>query len=185
MAYRNGTYVAFHAEGTSDPTASDMKYYNTLKAWHANDGIEFRINDSHQKTYSVRDSSQKSTLRERLKERLRLSRNMLLIIGNTTRLDTDNVPFEIEYAVDECRIPIIAAYTDYCPILEPHKFRPLWPDALAKRIDNKTAAVIHIPFRKDPINAAISQFSHDNLPSGSLVKYVDDAYRKWGLLQSA
>jgi len=28
MAYHNGTYVAFHAGGTTDPTASDIKYYN-------------------------------------------------------------------------------------------------------------------------------------------------------------
>ena len=31
MAYRNGTYVAFHAGGITDPTESDIKYYNLLK----------------------------------------------------------------------------------------------------------------------------------------------------------
>lgn len=39
MAYRNGTYIAFHAEGKTDPTASDIKYYRMLKAWHEHDGV--------------------------------------------------------------------------------------------------------------------------------------------------
>ena len=37
MAYRNGTYVAFHAGGVTDPTKSDIKYYNLLKSWDAQD----------------------------------------------------------------------------------------------------------------------------------------------------
>ena len=41
MAYRNGTYIAFHAGGTNDPTASDIKNYRILKAWHEHDNIEF------------------------------------------------------------------------------------------------------------------------------------------------
>lgn len=107
---------------------------------------------------------------------------MVLIIGETTKLDTDWVPFEIEQAVDTYGIPIIAAYTDYSPVLEPQKFWPLWPKELADRINNKTARVIHIPFKKEPIKAAIDQFTHDNLPNGSLTYYVRDAYVKWGLI---
>ncbi len=42
---------------------------------------------------------------------------MVLIIGKTTREDTDWVPFEIRYVVDECRIPTIAAYPNTSPIL--------------------------------------------------------------------
>lgn len=49
MAYRNGTYVAFHAGGTSDPTKSDIKYYNTMKMWDASKHIEFKLCDSHEK----------------------------------------------------------------------------------------------------------------------------------------
>ena len=94
--------------------------------------------DSHDKASAVRDTSKRTTLRNSLLERLRNSKNMLLIIGETTKLDTDWVPFEIEQAVDTYEIPIIATYTDYCPVLEPPKFWPLWPKALADRINNKT-----------------------------------------------
>ena len=50
MAYRNGTYIAFHAGGTDDPTASDMKYYRMLMAWHEHDKIDFRFINSHEKS---------------------------------------------------------------------------------------------------------------------------------------
>ena len=137
--------------------------------------------NSHDKASAVRDSNKRTTLQNSLLERLRNSKNMLLIIGETTKQDTDWVPFEIEQAVDSYEIPIIAAYTDYCPILEPAKFLPLWPKALADRINNKTARVIHIPFKKPPIMDAIGQFSHDKLPNSSLNCYSLDTYRSWGL----
>lgn len=111
MAYRNGTYIAFHANGKTDPTASDMKYYQLLKAWTQRQDDDFSFINSHEKTASVRDSSLRETLRSRLVTRLKNSKHLLLIIGETTREDTDWVPFEIRYAVDECNIPVIAVYT--------------------------------------------------------------------------
>ena len=182
MAYRNGTYVAFHAEGTNLPGKSDMDYYNLMKAWSAKTDDDFTMINSHEKASAVRDSSKRKTLRNSLLERLQNSKNMVLIIGDTTKLDTDWVPFEIEKAVDLYKIPIIAAYTDYSPILEPAKFWPLWPKALADRINNSTARVIHIPFKKLPLLDAIGQFTHDNLPKGSLIRYSDESYRGWQLM---
>jgi hypothetical protein len=182
MAYRNGTYVAFHAQGTNLPGKSDMDYYNLMKAWSAKTDDDFTMINSHDKASAVRDSSKRATLRASLQERLRNSKNMVLIIGDTTRFDTDWVPFEIEKAIDTYEIPIIAAYPDYGPILEPAKFAPLWPKALADRINSNTARVIHIPFKKAPLLDAIGQFSHTNLPNGALGYYSREAYRQWGLL---
>lgn len=126
MAYRNGTYIAFHANGTTQPTESDIKYYNLLKAWHVRSDNNFFFVNSHEKTSAIRDSSKRETLERALKERLANSKNMILIIGRTTKQDTDWVPFEIRYAIDQCRIPIIAAYTDYeyitSPSISPLKF---------------------------------------------------------------
>ena len=41
MAYRNGTYIAFHANGTNIPVESDIKYYNLIKAWTAKKDDDF------------------------------------------------------------------------------------------------------------------------------------------------
>jgi len=182
MAYRNGTYIAFHAQGTNVPIDSDIKYYNLLKAWTAKTDDDFSMINSHEKTAAVRDSSKRETLRARLITRLRNSKNFLLIISQTTKLDTDWVPFEISYAIDECKLPVIAAYTDYEYILSPGDLSFLWPQALKTRIDNNTARVIHIPFKKAPIKAAIEQFSHYNLPKSSLTYYTRDTYIKWGII---
>jgi hypothetical protein len=182
MAYRNGTYVAFHANGTAEPTESDMKYYQLLKAWKVRSDGDFEFINSHDKTAAVRDTSSRQTLRNRLAERLRNSKNMLLIIGDTTRFDTDWVPFEIEYAVDTCRIPIIAAYPKYEWIQRPADLRALWPNALATRIDNRTASVIHIPFKQAPLAYALPRFSPDELPAnGGLGFYSPEAYRQFGI----
>lgn len=180
--YRNGTYIAFHAGGTSNPTESDMKYYELLKAWKVRDDNDFEMVNSHDKTAAVRDSSKKETLRASLVTRLLRSKNMILIIGNDTKQDDDWVPFEIQYAVDKCQIPIIAAYPNYNVVLNPLALRNLWPAALAQRISRRSARVIHVPFRQLPLAAAVSRFDVNNLPRSGVEYYSADTYRSWGLL---
>ena len=64
MAYRNGTYVAFHADGNNLPGGkSDIDYYRMLQAWSAHPDDEFTLVNSHEKASAVRDSSLKATLR--------------------------------------------------------------------------------------------------------------------------
>lgn len=181
MTYRNGTYIAFHAEGNPDPTASDIRYYRMIKAWHEHGAIEFRFINSHEKASAVRDTSRKETLRRSLVERLRNSRNMLLIIGNTTRFDTDWVPFEIGYAVDVCKIPIIAVYTGFTAILRPDLLSHLWPPVLASRITNGSVRAIHIPFKRAAIDDAIQQFDYSNAPTTPLSHYSAEAHRSLGI----
>jgi hypothetical protein len=183
MAYRNGTYIAFHANGTNIPGESDIKYYQLMRAWSMRPDDDFTLINSHEKVAAVRDSSVALTLRRSLHARLGNSKNMVLIIGETTRLDDDWVPFEIQQAVDRYEIPIIATYVDYkTPIRNPKALSRYWPDVLASRISDGAASVIHIPFKKAAILDAIGQFSHNNLPAGGGVGYYsDDAYRAFGI----
>ncbi len=109
---------------------------------------------------------------------------MVLVIGETTRLDTDWVPFEIQQAVDQYKIPIIAAYT--APvwdrrILAPQYLSEYWPKALADRISNQTGRVIHIPFKKLPLMDAIDQYTHSNPPPHGLWFYSEATYKVWGI----
>jgi hypothetical protein len=181
MAYRNGTYIAFHANGKTEPTESDMKYYNLLKAWHVREENDFEFVNSHEKTEAVRDSSKRETLRRALVTRLRNSKNMILIIGKTTREDQDWVPFEISYAIDQCDIPIIAAYPGLGPIFQPSYLASLWPSALAQRINSEKARVIHIPFKQAVLADAVTQFDHTHPPQGSLTYYTVEAYKSFGI----
>lgn len=181
MSYRNGTYIAFHAGGTTDQTASDIKYYRLLKAWHENDNVEFRFVNSHEKVAAVRDTSTRETLVRSLRERLNNSKNMVLIIGRTTRNDIDWVPFEIAHAVDKCGIPIIAAYTECDWVLNPSALSPRWPAALAARIKDQSARVIHIPFNRNAIDDAIGQFGLTNQPPHGLWYYSKAAHGSFGI----
>lgn len=183
MAYRNGTYVAFHANGTNIPGKSDIDYYNMMKAWSSNKNHDFSMINSHEKASAVRDASKRETLRASLLQRMRNSKNMVLILGETTRLDTDWVPFEIRYAVDYYKIPIIAAYAECrIAIRRPDAFSYLWPASLSTRISNGTASVIHIPFKQNALLDAIDQFSHVKLPvGGGLGIYNDAAYKAFGI----
>jgi len=181
MAYHNETYIAFHAGGTPDPTASDIKYYRLMKAWHENDDIDFQFINSHDKAAGVRDSSKKETLRRSLLVRLSNSKNMVLIIGATTKTDTDWVPFEIEQGVDKYGLPIIAVYPGYDRIFEPAGLSHLWPPALARRLNSATARAIHIPFKQSLIDKAIRQFDINNMPQWPLTYYLPEVYQSVGL----
>lgn len=150
--------------------------------WSANDSIEFSLVNSHEKTGAVRDTSLRETLRTRLLERLRNSKNFLLIATSNTKLDTDWVPFEISQAIDQYELPIIAAYPDYEAIFKPADLAQYWPNALAMRIHNQSAKVIHVPFRMEAIKDAISTFSPTNLPPNGLWYYSKQAHQNWGYL---
>jgi hypothetical protein len=181
MGYRNGTYIAFHAGGTTNPADSDIKFYHMLRMWHLRRDDEFQFIDSHEKTSAVRDSSSRETLRRALVTRLNNSKQMLLIVGRSTRFDTDWVPLEIRHAIDVCGLPIIAAYPDYEYIVNPSRLRHLWPRALEARIDDDTAGVIHIPFKKIPISRALARFDLYEIPECGLSYYSLETYRRWGI----
>jgi len=106
---------------------------------------------------------------------------MVLIIGPTTKFDTDWVPFEIAYAVDRCKIPIIATYTGLPYIFRPDLLSELWPAAFAHRINNGTVRAMHIPFKQKAIDDAISQFDHNHLPQSALWFYSLTAHRSFGI----
>ena len=96
--YRNGTYVAFDGQGEVNPVNSDLHNFELLKAWQANDNVRFNFVNSHEKTYSVRDSSSLETLKARLKERMANSKNMLVIVSSQTNKKT---PYAITHTVSQ------------------------------------------------------------------------------------
>ena len=90
-----------------------MKYYGLLQAWNKDRNNTLSFSDSHKKTYQVRDSSTIKTLQNRLLERMRSSKNMLIIISKDTSWDRGMLNFEIEKAVDYYEIPLIVAYVGW------------------------------------------------------------------------
>jgi hypothetical protein len=184
MANRTGTYVAFDGLGETDPTKSDFKYYATLQAWSANKNIEFSLTNSHEKTDAVRDTSKRATLYARIQERLRASKNMLVVLTSKTRYTGSVLSYEIEKAIDTYKIPLIIAYPEYSSILHVESLSNLWPKALADRINSTGIEAIHIPFAKDCILNAITRFhvNGEHL-SGGKNYYNRETQAKWGLIR--
>ena len=159
MTYRTGTYVAFDGLGQADPTKSDYKYYGTLQAWCENKNIQFSLTNSHEKTAAVRDTSSRETLYARIQERLRASKNMLVILTNDTRYTGSVLSYEIEKAIDTYSIPLIIAYPGFDSILNVDSHKDIWPKALTERIDQAGVQAIHIAFKKECILDAIGRFT--------------------------
>lgn len=186
MAYRNGTYVAFDGQGTTDPTQSDLKYLGLLRSWNNSENYEFIFSDSHLKTYQVLDTSKERTLKDRLLQRLSNSKNMLLILSNSTSFNRGMLNFEIENAVDVYDLPIIIAYTGCDYLLNAKAYMSRWPKALKERIDDGSLRAIHIAFKEKAIMCAINQFSVHSIGkndlAGPLYTYTEETYRSWNYL---
>ena len=118
MAYRNGNYAAFYVAEPFNASAlgahatKDFCYYNMLRAWKGKDS-SFPFNDSHDKTYNVRDNSDwELTLKPRLRERLRSSKNIVLFLSSNT-VSSRALREEIDYGINDQGLPVIVIYPEY------------------------------------------------------------------------
>ena len=182
------TYIAFHTDEQNSSANTDIKHFNLLKTWTLKKDDDFEMINSHAKVAAGRDAALEDALKKQIESGLQNAKHLLLIIEKTHRTmkppnQCDWVSQEIGYAVDECHLPIIAAYTSYEYVLAPNFLLNLWPQALASRINSGNIRVMHIPFKKIPIKTAINQFYPANPPSSPLAHYSEATYKKWGLIK--
>lgn len=115
MANRN--YSAFYVSEPFSETklgaysAKDFVYYNMLRAWKGKDN-SFPFLDAHDTTYNVRDNSDWDlTLKPRLRQRLRNSKNIILFLSENTR-NSRALREEIDYGINVLGLPVIVVYPD-------------------------------------------------------------------------
>ena len=165
MKYRNGNYAAFYVdEPFSDSnlganTAKDFCYYRMLCAWKESDSA-FPFVDSHEKTYSVRDGSKWETLKQRLHDRLSLSKNVILFLSENTK-SSKALTEEINYGIRELGLPIIVVYPDYKEEWQSFKEYlnankdTLWGKLKEFKLHMDEVPTLHIPFKKSTVKAAL------------------------------
>jgi hypothetical protein len=175
--YRNGTYIAFNGMGTTNPTESDMKYYGLLQLWNKSNKYDFTFSDSHDKTYSVADSSKLATLKARLLERLRNSKHLLLIATEFASVNRGLLNWEIEKAVEEYGLPIIVVYPGFEKITSTTALRNRLPAKLVEYLDNEKVKTIHIPFKQGIIEKTIGDFSVHTPPKYTITTYTEEFYK--------
>lgn len=166
MSYRNGNYTAFYvAEPFSESNLGahatpDFKTYNLIRAWQSKFNISF--NDSHKKNYNVRDSSDwELTLKPRLHERLRNSKNIILILSSNTK-NSRALREEIDYGINKLGLPVIVVYPEYSKVSDissDNRFndniKALWNKLPIFRNSIHKVPTVHIPFKADLLKKAL------------------------------
>jgi hypothetical protein len=167
MTYRNGNYTAFYVAEPFNASAlgahatKDFCYYNMLRAWKGGDS-SFPFNDSHDKTYNVRDNSDwETTLKPRLRERLRNSKNVVLFLSSVTA-NSKALREEIDYGINDQGLPIIVIYPEYDTkesLLTDGDLKQavknLWDKLPVFRDSMKDVPTIHVPLNKSLIEKSL------------------------------
>ena len=147
MSYRNKTYVAFDAD-------SDMDYYKIMKMWHASDNIDFRFHNAHDSN-NLNDGSSDETIRRKLRERMNNTKQMVVLVGESTKDLYKFVRWEIEIAIS-MQIPIVAANLDKTDEIS-DKTPPILKNS---------AYFVTVPFRAKAIKYALDNFPAEFHPNG-------------------
>ncbi|MBY5751790.1 TIR domain-containing protein [Rhizobium leguminosarum] len=168
MSSRNATYCAFYVAEPFDPGAlgahgtKDFCYYNLLRSWKGNDST-FPFVDAHALTYSVRDNSDwEKTLKPRLRERIRSSKNVILFLSSGTQ-NSRAIREEVDYAINDQGLPIIVVYPEYDTkesLLDSGKLKQgvknLWDKLPVLRDSLSIIPSLHVPMKKELIKSALS-----------------------------
>ena len=141
----------------------DFVYYNILRAWKAKDS-SFPFIDSHGKTYNVRDGSDwEETLKPRIRERLRNSKNIVLFLSSVTK-NSRALREEVAYGIGRLELPVIAVYPDYKDESDIRtrenasirkQIKDLWEKLPAFRDLREDVPVLHIPMKKALIKGGL------------------------------
>lgn len=144
MAYRNKTYIAFDAD-------TDILHYRLLTAWKANDKIDFNFHNAHELN-NLRSNSSEVQIKLKLKDRLKETKLMVVLVGQSTKNLYKFVRWEMEVAL-QLKIPItvinLNKKTDFDNVLCPPILR--------------SELVLHINFTQKAITWAIDNWiKHHN-----------------------
>lgn len=171
MVYRSGNYCAFYVDEPFDQnnlqafSTPDFRTYNLLRAWKGKD-ISFPFNDSHEKNYNVRDDSDwENTLKPRLRERIRKSKNIVLILSEITKYSRA-LKEEIDYGINDQGLPVIVIYPDYSNKSDiadssgiRNEIKELWDKLPVFRDNMYKVPTIHVPNKKALIKKALEDES--------------------------
>lgn len=159
MAYRNKTYVCFDAD-------NDIRYYWLMTAWKENDRIAFNFHNAHE-INNLMDGSSEDQIKSKLRERLKNTKVLVVLIGDKTRNLYKYVRWEIEYAVEK-GIPIIAVNLNGLKKLDETLCPPILKDKLA----------VHIPFGQKIIDYALNNWPVQNSICWLIKKFSPQTFSK-------
>ena len=142
-------------------TAPHFCYYQTLRMWKGRDS-SFPFFDAHGTTYDVRDDSDwEKTLKPRLHERLRNSKNIILFLSSET-CNSRALREEIDYGMCYLGLPVIVVYPELTQteIAVDRKIKwaaeRLWDNLPIFRDNFRNVPTCHVPLNKELITRALN-----------------------------
>lgn len=169
MAYRNKTFVSFASE--------DIARYRLMTAWKANQHIDFNFHDAHDLNAAL-DTSQPDTIRRRLRERLGSTKQVVMLLGESTRSVAASPSRFLYYEVEVIRkldLPIVFANLNGSR--ESHS--SLIPTELQR------ALTLSVSFQPSIIKYALDdwteRYSRDKLTNAGPYQYKPSVYSELGL----
>lgn len=142
MAYRNKTFVSFASE--------DIHFYRLMQAWRSNQNVEFDFHDAHDLN-TARDTSEPETIRRRLPERLMNTKQVVLLVGDTTRAVANDQTRFLYYEVETIKkldLPVVFANLNGSRRAQTSRL----PATLSKQY------TVSVPFRLPAIRYALDEF---------------------------
>ena len=140
MSYRNKTYVIFDGD-------NDIWAYGYMKGWKSNENMEFNFSDAHDLN-TITDRASEETVKRKLRERISNAKQVIVLVGASTKNLFKFVRWEIEIAL-ALDLPIVAANLNKRRTYD----EELCPPILKNRY------IVHVSF-----NARIIQYALDNFP---------------------
>lgn len=161
------TYVIFDGD-------KDRYAYAFMKGWKVNERVEFDFRDAHDLGTMTGRAQDEAYVKSELRKRMEASKQVLVLVGESTKNLRKFVGWEIDLAV-KMGLPIIVVNlnnnrrmdTDRCPV-------PL-----------RTGYVVHVEYKR-----AIIKYALDNFPREFATRdlnltgdryYTDEVYRSIGL----
>ena len=167
MAYRNKTYVIFDAD-------NDIWAYGRMKGWDALPTVPFNFADAHDLGPELTYRASEATVKRALRQRFSNAKNVIVLVGQSTRNLYRYVRWELEVAID-LDLPIIAVNLTGKREINHLLCPPIIRDEY----------VVHIPFKLAIIKYALGQFpaQYSARAVGALgpLHYPDSVYQELGL----
>jgi hypothetical protein len=133
-------YVAF--DGDKDKWA-----YAFMKGWKTNNRVDFDFEDAHDLDAMTSRAQNEAYVKANLKERMKKSDALVVIVGESTKNLYKFVRWEIENAID-LGLPIIVTNLNNKTRVDPDRCPAILRDICA----------VHIPFKKGAIKHALANW---------------------------
>lgn len=141
MGYKNKTYVIFDGD-------NDMWSYKYMKGWKVSQRIDFNFHDAHDVFPLTNRAVDEKYIKSKLKERFKTAKQVIVLVGESTKNLHRYVRWEIEVAL-ALDLPIIAVNLNKLRKQDRQKVPAILRDKYA----------VHISFR-----AKIIKYALDNFP---------------------